>query len=167
MDKPERFSRYFGETVCLVSGEWKRERNLMTAAWVIPLSSNPPLVGVAISPLRYTHQFLEKSGEFGLNILSTQQIELSQYVGTVSGREEDKFSKGLFAVDPPRKIRAPLIAGCFATMECKLVDSFTTGDHTLFVGQVLEIKVNREKSPLLLHQGGYYRLGDLLGRYHP
>ncbi len=162
----ERFSRYFAETVVLISVEWERERNLMTAAWVIPLSSNPPLVGVAISPLRYTHQFLERSREFGLNILSTEQVELSQYAGTTSGREEDKFSKGIFAVEPPQKIRAPLIAGCFATMECKLADSFTTGDHTLFVGEVLEIKVNKGKSPLLLHEGGYYRLGELLGRYH-
>ena len=163
----EHFSRYFGETVCLVTVEWKRERNLMAAAWVTPLSSHPPLVGVAVSPLRYTHQFLEKSKGFGLNILSTAQVELSQWVGTVSGRDEDKFSAGSFAVQPPHKIKAPLIAGCFATMECKSVENFTTGDHTLFVGQVLRIEVNREKSPLLLHQGGYYRLGELLGRYHP
>ncbi len=163
----EHFSRYFGQTVCVVSVEWKRERNLMTAVWVTPLSSHPPLVGVTVSPLRYTHYFLEKSKEFGLNILSTDQVELSQYVGTVSGGNEDKFSAGFFAVQPPHKIRAPLIAGCFATMECKSVNSYTIGDHTLFIGQVLRIEVDKEKNPLLLHQGGYYRLGGLLGRYRP
>lgn len=52
---------------------------------------------------------------------------------------------------------APLIDGAVAHLDCRLAESYTAGDHEIFIGEVLSLYVNREAEPLLFH-GGRYRL---------
>jgi flavin reductase (DIM6/NTAB) family NADH-FMN oxidoreductase RutF len=155
----------FADTVTIISAGSEDKHNLMTAAWVIPVSHDPPMIAVAISPKRFTHDFLESSDEFGISILSSDQVSLSQEAGTKSGRDGDKSESSVFDLENGKKISVPLVRDCAARLECKTRQSFVTGDHTLFVGEVLYAEADESKEPLVLHRRFYRQLGDIRGKY--
>jgi len=127
--------------VALVTASWKGRPNIMTAAWVMPLSADPPLVGLAVSPLRFTHELIKNSEAFALNIPGRALVEKTWLCGNVSGKELDKFEEaGLTPIDA-REIEAPLIEECLAHIECGVTDAIAIGDHTLFVGRVVAVSI--------------------------
>ncbi|MBC7262873.1 MAG: flavin reductase family protein [Chloroflexi bacterium] len=124
-------------TVALVTAAHEGKANVMTAAWLVPLSQRPALVGAAIHPTRFTHDLIAHSGEFTLNIPGRPLAEKVQLCGTISGADTNKFAAaGLTAVEA-RVVHAPWIAECLAHLECHVVDRVTTGDHSFFVGQIV------------------------------
>ncbi len=124
--------------LALVTARAQDRANVMPAAWVTPLSATPPLVGVAIAPERFTYHLVEQSGEFGLSIPGLDLARQVRRAGTLSGREvPDKFQAVGLLTEPARKIRAPLVQGCLAHLECRVIHRVPTGDHVFFVGQVL------------------------------
>lgn len=124
--------------LALVTARWGDRINLMPAAWVVPLSHKPPLVGVAIAPERFTYRLVEKSGEFGLSIPGLDVAERVRLAGELSGHDvPDKFRATGFTPIPAKRIRAPLIRECLAHLECRVVRKVPAGDHTLFVGEVI------------------------------
>ena len=118
--------------------------NAMAASWTTPVSFSPKLFVVAISPKRYTYELVKKYGEFGVNILPYELYDLCYKVGYYSGREFNKFEKFGLEKVRAKKIKAPLIGQSIAALECKVVDIFKTGDHDLFLGEVVETWVNPE-----------------------
>lgn len=77
----------------LVSSAHDGRRNLMAAAWAMPLDFDPPKVAVVIDKATLTRELVEASGEFVLDVPSRQQAAITLAVGTQSGRETDKFSR--------------------------------------------------------------------------
>ena len=155
----------FADTVTIVSVGSEGKFNLMTAAWVIPVSHDPPMISVAISPKRFTHELMESADEFGISILASDQMSLSQEAGTKSGRDVNKSESDLFVLEGGKKISTPLIGNCAARLECKIRHRFVTGDHSLIIGEVLHAEVDDSKEPLVLHRRYYRKLGDIKGRY--
>ena len=131
--------------VVLVTAKYKDRVNVMTAAWAVPISLRPPLVGVAIAPRCFTHDLIRRSEQFALNIPGRALLEQVKLCGTLSGHDvDDKFeAAGLTPVDA-LEIDAPLIEECLGHLECALVEAITLGDHTLFVGEVIAAQVERE-----------------------
>ncbi|MBI4320296.1 MAG: flavin reductase family protein [Chloroflexi bacterium] len=130
--------------VVLVTSTLKGQPNIMTAAWSMALSFNPTMVGVSIAPRRLTHEFIQKSEEFVLNVPTLRIMKQVHYCGSVSGRNVDKFKESGLIPITPREVRAPLVEQCLAHIECALVNAITIGDHTLFVGQVLSVQVEKD-----------------------
>ena len=115
--------------------------NAMTAVWVTRLSFSPQLVGVAIGRSRFTHPMIEGSGAFSVSVLGSDQLDLALHFGTRSGRDVDKFE----GVPHLTKVTgAPVLAQALAYLDCRVVSSMETGDHTFFVGEVLDGAVLRE-----------------------
>ncbi len=128
----------------LIGSSDGNRNNFMTAAWVMPVSANPPLLAVAIAPDRYTHELIEKSGEFTVNVMDMKYLEKVHYCGVVSGREEDKVSKLGLTVKRGRTVSAPVIEEATAVLECRVWAKYRTGDHTLFIGEVKAAYVKKE-----------------------
>jgi flavin reductase (DIM6/NTAB) family NADH-FMN oxidoreductase RutF len=166
MEDVSKVTSEFAESVAVVTVKLNEKTNAMTAAWAIPVSHRPALVVVHIAPQRYTHDMIMESKEFGLSILASDQMEVSQHAGTVSGRKIDKFADGTLKPKPSKVISAPVLGGCAATMECKLEKAISMGDHTIFVGRVVAMEWDPDKKPLVLHRGVYYELGKSVGRYY-
>jgi len=124
--------------VVLVTCMGERGPNIIPIAWSIPLSFEPPLVGISISPKRYSHELIEKAKEFVINVPTTQLLNAIMETGSCSGKETDKFSTCGLTPAPAKRLKTPIIEECIAHLECKLCDSLRLGDHTLFVGEVLE-----------------------------
>lgn len=140
LEKANRLINH-GPTV-LVSCQSGGKPNVMTAAWQTPVSKRPPLVAVSIAPQRYTHQLIEESREFVINIPPQHLLPETHGCGTISGRDTDKFEQYGLTPVPATMVKAPLIQECIAHLECTVYTFFTVGDHTLFVGEILSASVD-------------------------
>ncbi|MDH5754501.1 MAG: flavin reductase family protein [Candidatus Bathyarchaeota archaeon] len=137
--------------------------NIITLAWAIPTSINPPLVAVSIAPRRHSHSLIEETKEFVVNIPTMNILKETLFCGRVSSRDHDKFKEAGLTPLPAKKVKPPIIKECVAHLECKLHDRFTTGDHTIFVGEIVEAYAdknaftegyNLEKAKMIFHLGG-------------
>lgn len=137
--------------------------NIITLAWAMPTSIVPPLVAVSIAPRRYSHSLIEETKEFVVNIPTMNILNETLLCGRTSGREHDKFKDTGLTPFPSRKVKPPIISECVAHLECKLHSQFTTGDHTIFVGEIIEAyadkeafkeKYDLEKAKMIFHLGG-------------
>jgi flavin reductase (DIM6/NTAB) family NADH-FMN oxidoreductase RutF len=133
-----------GGPVVLVTTSWHAKANVMPVAYAMPLSFQPPLVGIAVHPSRHTHDMIRFSEEFAINVPGRSVIHHVQYLGSVSGKELDKFELTKLPTLKARKVEAPLIEGCIGYIECGLEDALRIGDHTLFVGRVVAASVDDE-----------------------
>jgi flavin reductase (DIM6/NTAB) family NADH-FMN oxidoreductase RutF len=137
--------------------------NITTIAWAMPTSNEPPLVAISLSPKRHSHTLIEESQEFIINIPALDLLQATYACGNFSGRSFDKFKKAGLTPIPAKKVKAPAIRECIAHLECCVESSVTTGDHTIFVGKVLQAYANPgvftekytlESAKMLYHAGG-------------
>ena len=128
----------------LITSMYRDHPNVMTAAWMLPISLEPTLVGVAVQPSRMTHEFLTKTGYFAINIPTVDLISAVHLCGMHSGRDEDKFTAANLNAEVAAEIDAPLVSECVGHIECEVFDRLTLGDHDLFVGEVLSVSANDE-----------------------
>jgi flavin reductase (DIM6/NTAB) family NADH-FMN oxidoreductase RutF len=119
-----------------VRDDAKQTVNFAPVAWASPLSSDPPLFGVCLSPRTYTHQLVLKTGEFTVNFLSHVDAPLAAEFGRLSGRETDKVKALSLELEPPEALQTASLAGAYASAECLLLERHHVGDQTLFVGEV-------------------------------
>jgi len=131
-----------GPTVLVGSAHGER-RNVMAAAWSMPLDFSPPKVAVVIDRNTLTRELVEASGEFSLNVPARAIARETLAVGSVSGREVDKFGdksgegNRVEAFDGTH-IQAPLIGGCLAWLECRVIPEPHNQDrYDLFLGEVV------------------------------
>jgi flavin reductase (DIM6/NTAB) family NADH-FMN oxidoreductase RutF len=128
--------------------------NGMTAAWVSQVSLKPPLVMVSIAPPRYTYTLIKESGVFAINVLASDQVELAKRFGFKSGRKVDKCA-GLDWIQAASG--APVLPQAHAYLDLKLVHTFPAGDHTLFVGEVVEAKIlHPDSRPLVFKKSDFF-----------
>lgn len=124
--------------VTLVSSAHGDQRNVMAASWVMPLDFNPSKVAVVIDSRTLTRELIEASGEFVLNIPAIAMADKVLAVGTRSGREVDKFAAYGLGTLPPGKVGAPLIDGCVAWLECRVIpEADNQKRYDLFIGEVV------------------------------
>lgn len=147
-------SKGISHGVYVVTVKTEDKVNGMTAAWVSQVSFKPLLVMVSIAPARFTHGLVKRSGYFAINALSDDQKDVAKHFGFKSGRKVDKLRDIPYS---DAKNGSPVLSDALAFVECKLVDTFEAGDHTLFVGEVVDARLlNENKSPLLFHWEDYF-----------
>lgn len=113
----------------------QQERNGMIASWMTQVSYDPPQILVAVRPNRYTHAMLHAAGFFTLNLLQEDQADrVSQFKLKGDARDE-KFAQLEVAEDANGQ---PYLPDSAAVFHCRVVQVVETGDHTLFVGEVLD-----------------------------
>jgi flavin reductase (DIM6/NTAB) family NADH-FMN oxidoreductase RutF len=134
--------------------------NAIGLGWWTIVSWTPPMLAISVGPKRYSHECLEHCGEFGLCLPSKKLARAAWICGTKTGRKVDKFELGPMTAVAAQKIRPPLIAGSTVAFECRVHHRLTTGDHTLFVGDVLAIHGDVD-APEHLYSIHYKRLVSL------
>ena len=137
--------------------------NVLPLAWAMPTSRDPALVAISVAPSRYSHSLIEETNEFVVNLPTMEIIKETLACGRTSGKNHDKFSETGLTPLSARKVKAPIIKECVAHLECKLHSQFKTGDHTIFVGEVIAAYANKgvftdiyniDKAQMLYHLGG-------------
>jgi flavin reductase (DIM6/NTAB) family NADH-FMN oxidoreductase RutF len=134
---PYLASAILDNPVALVTSAHGGRRNVMTASLFAESSHLPVLLRVAIRPTTLTHELVAASGWFGLSILASHQGELARACGASSGRDGSKFERlRLKTFAGPRDV--PLLPGLLTTSACRVVERIELGEHTLFVGEIVE-----------------------------
>ncbi|MFH0809435.1 MAG: flavin reductase family protein [Pseudomonadota bacterium] len=128
--------------------------NGMTAAWVSQVSFNPLLIAVSVAPERHTHELLQNSSHFALNSLRGGQLDLARKFGFRSGRNTDKL-EGI--AHHPAANGSPVLDDAVAYVECRIQDTVTTGDHTLFIGEAVDGKVLADQDVLPFRWGDFFK----------
>lgn len=123
--------------VTIVTARHKKKTNGMAASWVTPVSSDPPMVGLAVFAARFTYDLIQKSGAFALNIPPRPLAAKVNQLGRVSGEEVDKFVLTKLTLYEAKQVPAPLIAECVGHLECGVVDEVRVGNHTLFLAEIV------------------------------
>ncbi|MDI3502349.1 MAG: hypothetical protein PWR13_900 [Archaeoglobi archaeon] len=157
----------YPKSVVLVTSKAGEKENVLSVAWHMPTSHEPPLVLISIAFHRFSHELIKKGGEFVINVPPKELLPAVELCGSVSGRSIDKFEKAGLTKIPSKKVSPPSIKECIAHVECRVVDSFITGDHEVFVGEVVYAQAEegvfengsftlRERTPLLFLGGDEY-----------
>jgi flavin reductase (DIM6/NTAB) family NADH-FMN oxidoreductase RutF len=132
-----------GPTV-LVTTAHGEQCNVMAAAWNMPLDFEPPKIAIVIDKSTYTRELIEASGSFAINVPCRVQAEMVVRVGSSSGREllgkspDNKYAAFDLLTFAASKIDAPLVSGCVAWLECKVIPEPLIQDtYDLFLGEVV------------------------------
>jgi flavin reductase (DIM6/NTAB) family NADH-FMN oxidoreductase RutF len=141
--------------VVMVTTAKKGDANIMTMSWQTMMEFTPPLVGCVISGRNYSFDALVATKECVLNIPSVEMAKQVVGVGNCSGSKVDKFKKFKLTAMPAAKVAAPLIAECFANLECKVVDTRMVNKYNFFVLEVVKAWIDTaQKNPRTLHHRG-------------
>lgn len=128
--------------------------NITTIAWTGVLNSEPPLVYVSIRPSRYSYDIIKETKEFVINIPDGNLVWETDFCGTKSGKEVDKFKEAKLTKEECKYVKAPAIAECPVSLECKLKEIKSLGSHDMFIGEVVCVNAKKE-----LVQNGKVDLG--------
>lgn len=149
--------RQWATGVTVVTAAHQNMRHGMTVSSFTSVSLEPPLVLVSLERGRTTHRLVESSGAFGVSILAHRQREISERFAGRLPELEDRFV-GLEAFSLLSEI--PLLAGCLAAFDCRVVSSYAAGTHTIFIGEVLAVMHNVSGDPLIYFDQAYHRIKD-------
>lgn len=150
----EAYKLLYPMRISLITARKGKNDNIMTAAWCFPLSIDPPLFGVSISPKRHTYSLLQGAKSFAINLTEPGMADAVLACGRNSGRDMDKFAKSGLTREEAKKINCPLVKESPLSIECELVKSIETGDHTIFVGKAVNIVKRKEAKGLYQSQVG-------------
>ena len=164
--------------VVMVSCNRKGEKpNIVTVAWTGTICSDPAMVSISVRPERYSHDIIEETGEFVINLVTKDLTYATDYCGVRSGRDVDKFKEMNLTPLPSKMIDAVGIEESPVNIECKVVEVKKLGLHDMFIAEVVNVtvddrymdennKFNLNDSDLVAYSHGeYFTLGEKIGTF--
>ena len=142
--------------VVLLTTARKGRANVMTMSWHMMVEFEPPLVACICSGANYSFDALRATGECVIAVPARKLAAKVVKVGNSSGRDLDKFAAFGLTPLPAERVAPPLVAECFANLECKVADRRLVNRYNLFVLEVLKAWIDpAQKNPKTLHHHGY------------
>jgi flavin reductase (DIM6/NTAB) family NADH-FMN oxidoreductase RutF len=159
--------------------------NIMNAAAAGTCCLRPPCIYVSLREATYTYHNIMLNKAFTVSIPTEDQVVEADYFGIASGKEIDKFKTVGFTPLKSELVNAPYVKEFPVVMECNLKETINLGSHTMFIGEVIDLKVDGDVTttitvksdkklikvdleklrPLIydLSLRGYYKLGEKIG----
>ena len=142
--------------VVLLTTAHKGRANVMTMSWHMMVDFNPPLVACIVSGANYSFAALRASRECVIAIPDRDLAPAVVKVGNASGRGIDKFAAFGLTPMPAGCVAPPLIAECFANLECRVIETRLVNKYNLFILEVLKAWTNPAKvNPKTIHHRGF------------
>ena len=130
--------------------------NVMTMSWHMMMEFTPPLIGCVVSNGDYSFNALRAAKECVIAIPGVELAETVVGIGNCSGGDVDKFERFCLTAKPAQEVSAPLIAECFANLECKVVDTRLVNKYCFFVLEVVKAWRKPSRSaPKTIHHHGF------------
>ena len=149
--------RWFTYGLHAVTAAHGGEVAMMTANFITQSAFTPPHVTVAVEVDSKTHRLIEASGAFAVNVFESGQRELAGQLGKRSAKVPDK-AEGI-PWQPGPVTGSPILDACLGWIECRVTGSLPSGDHTVYVAEVVEAGVRREGAPLTMAESGFRHSG--------
>ena len=144
--------------VVLLTTARKGRANVMTMSWHMMVEFEPPLVACVVSNANHSFAALRTTKECVIAVPALALAPKVVEVGNCSGRDVEKFARFGLTAAPAERVAPPLVAECFANLECKVSDTRLVNKYNLFVLEVLKAWIDpAQKNPKTIHHHGYGR----------
>jgi flavin reductase (DIM6/NTAB) family NADH-FMN oxidoreductase RutF len=141
--------------VVLLTTRHKGRANVMPMSWHTMMEFEPPLVGCIVSGRNFSFEALTATRQCVLNIPTAELAAQVVGCGNVCGRRVDKFERFALTQVPAANVDAPLIAECYANLECTVADTRLMNRYNFFVLEVKKAWIDPAcKVPRTLHHRG-------------
>lgn len=163
--------------VLVSCGNINAQSNLFTVAWAGTICTNPPMVSISVRPERYSYQFIKDSGEFVINLTTSELVHATDYCGVRSGRDVDKWKECHLTPIEADTVSCPMVSEAPINIECQVTEVKELGSHHMFIAKVTAVHVNEkymdekntfhlnESNLLAYSHGTYFTLGKPLGTF--
>ncbi len=151
--------------------------NIITVAWTGIINTIPPKTYISIRPSRHSYTLIRESGEFAINLTSTDLVRSADFCGIYTGAKVNKFEKCSLHKEPASEVSCPLIEESPLSLECKVTDVIELGSHHMFLADIVAVDVDEKllnadgklcldkgKLAAFAH-GEYFALGEKLGYF--
>ena len=151
--------------------------NIITLAWAGTVCSDPVMLSVSIRPERYSHDIIEKSKEFVVNLVTEDLTFACDWCGVRSGKNFDKFKEMKLTEYKSDFMETPAISESPVNIYCKVKDILRLGSHDMFLAEVTGVTVDEaymdesgrfdlSATKLMTYSHGeYFALGKKLGKF--
>ena len=153
--------------------------NIITIAWTGIINSHPAKTYISVRPERHSHDIIKETGEFVINLTSSDLIRKCDSCGVYTGKKVDKFKKYNLTPEYPenKEVKCPMIAESPVSICCKVDQIIPLGSHDMFIADIVGVyideslidennRINYEKASLVsFTHGGYYAQGKKVGSF--
>ena len=164
--------------VMVSCGSTPEEWNIITIGWTGTICTNPPMCYISVRPERYSYEILKRDMEFVINLTNKDLAYATDWCGVRSGRDYNKFEEMHLTPGKATVVRAPIIEESPLNIECRVKEIIALGSHHMFIAEVVNVRADKkwlddetgkfmlsETNPLVYVHGGYYELGDKIGKF--
>lgn len=157
-------------------GDMERS-NIITVAWTGIVNTIPPMTYISLRPERYSYPIIKESGEFVINLTTSNLVRAADFCGARSGAKLDKFEALGLTREPVSTLACPAIAQSPLNLECRVKQIIPLGSHDMFLAEITAVNVDEglldESGKLCLERaeiaafahGEYFELGKSLGTF--
>jgi flavin reductase (DIM6/NTAB) family NADH-FMN oxidoreductase RutF len=159
-------------------GDLEGVKNLLTISWLGTICSDPPMCYISVRPERFSHELIRQSGEFVINLTTTEMARVTDWCGVKSGRNFDKFKECGLTPLRATVVKCPVVAESPISIECRVREIKPLGSHDMFIADVVNIiaddrYIDAETGAFSLAASGimayshgtYYSLGKRIGKF--
>ncbi|MBQ4311193.1 MAG: flavin reductase family protein [Oscillospiraceae bacterium] len=151
--------------------------NIITIAWTGMISTRPPVTYISVRPERHSHGIIKETGEFAVNLTTSEMVRAVDLCGVKSGRDGDKFTLSGLHKAEASVISAPLIAESPLSLECRVREIKSFGSHDMFIADIVCVdaspefidengKIDLARAGLMAYSHGeYFALGKKVGHF--
>ena len=152
--------------------------NIITVAWTGILNTNPALEYISVRPERYSYNLIKERGEFVINLTNKELARATDWCGCRTGRKFDKFKEMNLTKEKAKNVKCPIIKESPVAIECRVKEIKKLGSHDMFIADVVNVRADErnlnpetgklelaEANPLVYVHGGYYNLGEKIGKF--
>src|ERR1035437_514511 len=144
--------------VVLLTTAHKGRANVMAMSWHMMVEFEPPLIACVVSNANFSFAALRATKECVIAVPALNLAPKIVEIGNCSGRDVEKFQRFGLTPMPAQRVTAPLVAECFANLECIMADTRLVNKHNLFVLEVVKAWTDpAQKNPKTIHHHGYGR----------
>ena len=119
-----------------LTSHFEDDVNAMVFNWFSQVSFSPRLVAVGLARKAYTHDIINKSGVFAVNIFKKEDQEIISQFTSGRAKRPDKMENAVYTPGPDTG--CPILEGAAAYLECRVVQMVNTGgDHDILIGEVI------------------------------
>lgn len=164
--------------VLVSCGSSIEEYNLLTVAWTGTLCTNPPLCYISVRPERYSYEIIKRNMEFVINLTTKEMAYATDWCGVKSGKDYNKFKEMGLTPGKATVVKAPIVEEAPVSIECRVKEIVPLGSHDMFIAEVVNILADdayldpetgafelAKAEPLVYLHGGYFELGDKIGKF--
>ena len=151
--------------------------NVFTAAWTGIINTKPPKTYISVRPSRYSYELIKNSGEFVINLTTSELCRAADSCGTYTGRKVNKFERFGLEKTPSFEVGCPSLAASPVSLECRVTDIVELGTHHMFLADIVCVSADEKyidsagklclgKAKLAAYvHGEYYELGRRIGSF--